>query len=168
VLAGQRVFSTLTGSGYLLLNVLEDFEMKAVKDMAAALGKDARDKWEMAVTNLPTDVRLIGPNSNYVHAALAARLTNGVGFVTLACNNNNDAQQVPPALPVSLSVIKVVPELYSGELEVLLPDDALAEQLSLRYSADMAGKVGDAVCQGSWAVPSGGLIPNTNFDGWPV
>ena len=103
-----------------------------------------------------------------MNAALGARLTNGVGYVTLAFNNSTNTQQVPPALPVSLSLLKVIPELYSGDWEVLQPDDALAEQLSLRYSADFAGQVEETEFQWRWVEPSGGLIPNTNFGTWSV
>jgi hypothetical protein len=167
VLEGQRI-ETLTGTGYLLLNLLEGFERAATRDLAKPLEETLKDRWDAAVNQLPGELTLINPNSPYVKAALGARLTNGVGYVTLAFNNSTNVFQVPPALPISLSVIKVVPELYSGELEVILPDDALAEQLSLRYSADLAGMVEEAEFQWRWAAPAGGLIPNTNFGTWTV
>ncbi|MHB1309580.1 MAG: hypothetical protein ACYC23_21110, partial [Limisphaerales bacterium] len=167
MLAGEYV-TTLTGSGYLLLNLLEDFEKDQVKAMAATLPPDSRAKWEAAVDALTSTLKLIPPNTAYVNAALGARLNSGVGYVTLAFNNSTDSRQVPPAQPITLSLLKVVPELYSGDLEVLQPDDALAEQLSLRYSADLAGQVGEAEFQWRWVEPSGGLIPNTNFVNWAV
>ena len=167
VLEGQLV-STLTGSGYLLLNLLEDFEKALAMDTASGITTELSNKWAVAVQALPGNLKLISPNTPYVQAALGARLTNGVGYVTLAFNNSTNPQQVPPALPVSLSLLKVVPELYNGELEVLQPDDALAEQLSLRYGADFAGQVEETEYQWRWVEPSGGLIPNTNFGTWAV
>ena len=167
VLEGQLV-STLTGSGYLLLNLLENFEKAMANDTASGITTDLSNKWAIAVQALPGTLELISPNTPYVQAALGARLTNGVGYVTLAFNNSTNAQQVPPSLPVSLSLLKVVPELYSGDLEVLQPDDVLAEQLSLRYSADFSGQVGQTIYQWRWVEPSGGLIPNTNFGIWAV
>jgi hypothetical protein len=167
VLEGQLV-STLTGSGYLLLNLLEGFEKTQVSDTANGIDTALKSEWDTAVNLLPGDPELIVPNTPYVNAALGARFTNGVGYVTLAFNNSTNAQQVPPAAPVSLSLIKVVPELYNGELEVLQPDDVLAEQLSLRYSADFAGQVSQTEYQWRWIEPTGGLLPNTDFDTWSV
>jgi hypothetical protein len=165
-LEGQRM-TTLTGDGYLLLNLLEDFEKDGAKAMAAPLDDDPRGQWNRAIENLPGDLYLITNNFPYVKAALGARLTNGVGYVTLAFNNSTNRPQVPPALPVSLSIIRVVPELYTGELEAILPDDALAEQLSLRYSADLAGQIEEVEFEWRWADPVSGVLPNKDFEGSP-
>jgi hypothetical protein len=167
VLEGEYV-SPLTGDDYLLLNLLEQFEKTEAMDMAEPLDEDSIQRWYLAVDALPSDLKLLSPNIPYVHAALTARLTNGVGFVTLAFNNSTNRLQVPPGQPVGVKVIKVVPELYSGELEVLMPDDALAEQLSLRYSADLGGQAGQAEFQWRWVEPVGGLAPNTNYGTWSV
>lgn len=166
VLEGRRI-ETLTGDGYLLLNLLENFEKSAAQQMANPLDDTPRKAWNDAIEALPGDLLLLQKDVAYVRAALAARLTNGVGYVTLAFNNSNDRNQVPAAQPISLSVIKVVPELYSGELEVIYPDDALAEQLSLRYSADLAGMIEEVEFEWRWTNPVGGLIPNENFEGDP-
>jgi hypothetical protein len=167
VIEGEYV-STLTGTGYLLLNMLEGFEKQAAIDMAKDLGTNDKTNWDTAVTNLPGQVTLIQSNTPYVKAALGARLTNGVGYVTLVFNNSKNSLQVPPAQPISLSLIKVVPELYSGDLEVIEPEDALAEQLSLRYSGDLAGQVEEAEFQWRVVAPVGGLVPSTNYlaDPW--
>jgi len=164
VLEGQRV-ETLTGDGYLLLNLLENFEKAAARDMAGALDTTPRNAWNTAIEALPSNLLLLEKDTAYVRAALTARLTNGVGYVTLAFNNSTNRNQVPTAQPVSLNVIKVVPELYSGELEVIYPDDALAEQLSMRYSADLAGMIEEVEFEWRWANPVGGLVPNENFEG---
>ncbi len=166
VLEGQRI-ETLTGDGYLLLNLLENFEKAAASDMAAALDTTPRNAWGAAIGALPGDLLLLEKDTAYVKAALTARLTNGVGYVTLAFNNSTNRNQVPTAQPVSLNVIKVVPELYSGELEVIYPDDALAEQLSMRYSADLAGMIEEVEFEWRWANPVGGLVPNEDFEGSP-
>jgi len=166
VLEGQRI-ETLTGDGYLLLNLLENFEKNAAQQMANPMDDTPRKAWNDAIEALPGDLLLLEQNVAYVKAALAARLTNGVGYVTLAFNNSTNRNQVPSAQPVSLSVIKVVPELYSGELEVIYPDDALAEQLSLRYSADLAGQIEEVEFDWRWTNPVGGLLPNEDFEGDP-
>ena len=52
VLEGQLV-STLTGSGYLLLNLLEDFEKGQAKATASGIDSALKTKWDTAVTSLP-------------------------------------------------------------------------------------------------------------------
>ncbi len=165
VIQGQYL-ETLTGAGYLLVNMLEDFERGQLYAAAEEIATDKKDKWKTAVAGLPEEITRIEPNDAYVHAAMGARLTSASGYVTLAFNNSTNAHQVPQELPVSLAVIHVDTNLYSGELEVILPGDVLAEQLSMRYSADFAGHVGDCEFRWKWIEPLGGLVPNYDFDGW--
>lgn len=157
--------STLTGDGYLLLNLLESFEKSQARSMAAALGSDVTGAWNTAINLLNEDLASIGPNTPFVKAALGARFNPGTGFVTLVFNNSTNSQQVDPALPVSVALLQVSDELYSGALEVISPDDALSEALSLRYGADLEGS-GQAEFQWRWVEPSGGLLPNTDFATW--
>src|SRR5262249_43070663 len=140
VLIGQLV-QPATGPGYLLLNLLEPFEQIAVEAAASGIDPGLQDQWNAAVRTLPIATTPISPNQPYVNAALGARLSEGSGFVTLAFNNSTNTLQVPSALPVSLSIVQVDTNLYNGVLEVIEPADVLAEQLSLRYSADFAGHV---------------------------
>jgi len=167
VLEGQYI-TPLTGDGYLLLNLLQPFEQKQARDAAAGLESSKRSAWITAVNRLPTSITPIQANRPFVHGALYAGLGRGVGYVTLAFNNSTNPQQVPPALPVSLSIIKVVPELYNGMIQVIEPENPLDEQLSLRASPDFAGRVQDYEFQWRWEEPDGGLIPNTNFPSWYV
>ncbi len=163
VLEGQYE-ETLTGTGYLLLNLLEEFEKAQARATANGIDNALKSKWDEAVNGLPGMISRISPNQAYVHAALGARLTSGAGYVTLAFNNSTNTQQVPEALPVSVTVIQVDTNLYSGELEVIQPGDVLAEQLSLRYSADFAGHVSECDFRWRWQEPVGGLIPNDQFE----
>src|SRR5262249_13456906 len=125
-------------------------------------------QWDFAVAGLPTELTMIEPNQPFVKAALGARLSEGAGYVTLAFNNSTNLQQVPEASPVSLNIIQVDTNLYSGELEVIQPQDVLAEELSLRVSADFAGLADKCEFRWRWENPLGGLPPNTNYSGWHV
>jgi hypothetical protein len=137
-----------------------------LNDFAKDLGANDKASWIAAVTGLPSTITKIEPNEPYVKAALGAKLTTGSGFVTMAFNNSEDANQVPPALPVSLSIVQVDTNLYSGDLQVILPGDPLAEQLSMRYGADLAGHVSECEFRWRWAPPVGGLPPNEDFLNW--
>lgn len=165
VLEGQRV-ETLTGAGYLLLNMLEDYEVSAAVAAASGIDPALHSEWSSAINLLPREVTPIAPNQPYVNAALGARLSEGSGYVTLAFNNSTNEHRVPSSLPVSLSVLQVDTNLYSGELEVLEPADVLAEQLSLRISADFAGQAGQVAYRWKWVNPVGGLPPASGFEEW--
>ncbi|MBP7829411.1 MAG: hypothetical protein KA248_05800 [Kiritimatiellae bacterium] len=165
MIEGQLV-QPLTGDAYLLLNLLEEYEQAQAQGVAAGLDTDTVQAWNAAVNALPQGLTLIQPNGPYVNAALYAGLSNGLGYVTLAFNNSTNGQQVPEGLPISLEIIQVVPELYSGAIEVLEPEDVLDEQLTLRASPDFAGQLEDYEFQWRWEEPEGGLIPNTNFATW--
>ncbi|MCP5517530.1 MAG: hypothetical protein H7A45_09780 [Verrucomicrobiales bacterium] len=164
VLEGQRI-ETLTGAGYLLLNLLEPFEQSTVAAAATGIDSTLANAWVASVIQLPTQLTPIDPDTPFVKAALGARLTEGAGYVTLAFNNSTNALQVPSALPISLSILQVDTNLYSGELEVILPADVLAE-LSLRTSPDFSGKVEELEFRWRWEDPIGGLPPNTDFLTW--
>jgi len=163
-----RYITPLTGDGYLLLNMLNPSEQKQTRDAANGLEASKKSEWINAVARLPTEIAPIDPNRPFDHGALYAGLGNGVGYVTLAFNNSTNSRQVPSGLPVSLNVIKVVPELYSGMIQAIEPEDPLDEQLSLRASPDFAGRLQDYEFQWRYEEPEGGLIPNTNFPTWLV
>jgi len=130
---------------------------------AAGISSGNVTNWVIAVGQLPGSITNIFGTNSYVHAALGARLAEGHGYVTLAFNNSRNSQQVPQSLPVSLAVIQVDTNLYDGALQVIQPADVLAEQLSLRHSADFAGHANECEFRWRWAVPEGGLVPNYDF-----
>lgn len=161
--------TTLTGGGYLLPNLLDDADRTEAIALGSSLDTTAKNQWLDAIAVLPTNITPIQPNSPYVNAALCTALsaqTGAVGYVTLVFNNSTDPQQVAPALPVSLSIIKVVPQLYNSYLDVIESSDALDEKLSLRYAADFGGRGIDYDFDWRYAEPSGGLPPDTNYDSW--
>ena len=151
-MTGQRI-ETLTGGGYLLLNLLEDFEKQEACALTVNAEEAVKIAWKSAINSFPGQITPIEPSEPYVHASLGARLTNS-GYVTVAFNNSENANQVPPALPISIEIIQVDSNLYSGELEVIQPGDVLAEQLSVRHSADLAGHVSECEFRWKWAMPA--------------
>jgi hypothetical protein len=69
--------------------------------------------------------------------ALTAR-GPGVGYVTLLAGNG--LAFTPPGEPVSLQVIKLVPELHPGELKVIAAENPLNEKLTMQQVVDLAGE----------------------------
>ena len=68
--------------------------------------------------------------------ALTAAYAAGQGYVSLAMQNSSACG----ALPVSIEILKVACPLYQGDIKVLLPDCAFDETVTLRHSADFAGR----------------------------
>ena len=168
---GGEYRTTLTGGGYLLPNLLDAEDLSDALGLANDLEPGKKSAWQTAVQALPRAPTPILPNNPYAKAALCSALSarsNAVGYVTLAFNNSTNAQQVPPALPVSLSIFKVVPELYNAFLDVIESDDALDEKLSLRYAADFAGRGADYSFEWRWEEPVGGLPPGKGYADWNV
>jgi hypothetical protein len=68
--------------------------------------------------------------------ALTAGLGTGTGYVTLVENNDPSLA----GLPVALHVLRVEGGPYRGQLQVILPDNIFDERVTLRHSADFAGR----------------------------
>ena len=87
---------------------------------------------------LPTTVYL--PRDHYALVANGA----GAGWVTLVENDNPDPQQVKPGLPVSMKVLRVLPELHVDGIAVLKdPLNKLSEELTLQYRTPLGSASGD-------------------------
>jgi hypothetical protein len=62
---------------------------------------------------------------------------SGTGYVTLVFGNGKAFTD--PGDPVQMQIIKVVPDLYPGDLKVLLSSNPLDEKVTLRHSGDYGG-----------------------------
>jgi hypothetical protein len=63
---------------------------------------------------------------------------SGTGYVTLVFGNGKAFTD--PGDPVQMQIIKVVPDLYPGDLKVLLSSNPLDEKVILRHSGDYGGQ----------------------------
>ena len=73
----------------------------------------------------------------------------GTGFVTLVFGNGKAF--TPNGDPVQVKVLKVGNQLYTGDLKVVTSSNPLDEQVTLRHSADFAGKPDDYEFDWRWA-----------------
>ncbi|MEY4245084.1 MAG: hypothetical protein RLZZ245_2669, partial [Verrucomicrobiota bacterium] len=62
----------------------------------------------------------------------------GTGYVTLVFGNGRAFTD--PGDPVQMQIIKVVPNLYPGDLKVLLSSNPLDEKVTVRHSGDYGGR----------------------------
>lgn len=120
-----------SGSTYALLNVMSERE----RDELLALSNDAG--WVDAVNklyDLAKNAVEISSKDRFDKLALSSGFAQGTGYVTLAMENGKDLKD-----PVSLKVIKVIPELDPGKLLVLTPPCPFDETLTMRHQGDFGG-----------------------------
>jgi hypothetical protein len=77
------------------------------------------------------------PDTAVVDYALSST-GGGTGYVTLVFGNGKAFTD--PGDPVVMQIIKVVPDLYPGDLKVLLSSNPLDEKVTVRHSGDYGGK----------------------------
>lgn len=90
----------------------------------------------------------------------------GVGYVTLMVGGG--AAFTPAAEPVSLHIIRVIPDQFPGELKVVSSDNPLSESISFLHSPDLAGRHVEYEYDWRIASPVNGLPPtvNSGMDQW--
>jgi hypothetical protein len=137
---GQRV-APPSGGEYLLVNRLTAAQRDEIKALCKVTDIARKAEWNAAIDRLATNIVTVAPNVPFDHLALAA-VGTGAGYVTLAFNNaTNPALGVNPGDPITLSVIKVEPRLYTGWVVPLEdPVNLLSEQLNMLFSESFAGR----------------------------
>ena len=96
------------------------------------------------------------PDTAVVKYALSST-GQGTGYVTLLFNNGEAFTD--PADGVSMSIIKVSPDLYPGDLKVNESSNPLDEQVSLRHSGDYGGKPENFEFRWRYGFSKNGLAP---------
>lgn len=158
----------IAGEDYLDLNVLSATDTAALKALAVNEESSIKAKWESAIDSLQTRVETfvenpakrgtylvsnesaltypVGPtalatmpDSDSARDSYALTATGqGEGYATLIFGDGRNPNLTPAGDPPVMQIIKVVPELYNGDLKVRLSSNPLDEQVSLRHSGDFA------------------------------
>jgi len=185
ILKGEFVPSP-TGENFIHLNVLSTKDAQAIKDLCE-VGDPKKSSWDSAVTALATQPETWVEDSNkkgtyklgnatearaghdkLVHItntstavdSYALSSTGGAtGYVTLVFGNGNP-KTTDPGDPVVVQIVRVVPELYQGDLKILTPSNPLSELVSLRHSGDYAGRAQDFEFEWRYT-PASGSAPST-------
>ena len=165
VLQGEFV-EEIVGEDYFHLNLLSSSDITALKSLCPDIDPD-KAKWDGAIDELKTqletfsedpgvpgsyivdvakDDRVIGvdeladirdPDTAVVNYALSST-GNGTGYVTLVFGNGEAFTESGD--PVTMEIIKVVPDLYPGDLKVLLSSNPLDEKVTIRHSGDYGAR----------------------------
>ncbi|HOX59961.1 MAG TPA: LamG domain-containing protein [Candidatus Paceibacterota bacterium] len=151
-----RLMEPATGQSWLQVNRLSARQRDELKAICTVEAKT--NDWCAAIDLFPTDVVEVAPNDSFDHLALGA-VGRGAGYVTLAFNNSTN---LSPGAPISLSVIKVLPELYTGFLIPLKdPLNLLSEQMNILFSESFAGDAD--LFEFQWVAvdpPTDGTVPS--------
>jgi hypothetical protein len=185
VLIGEFVDET-AGEDYLHLNALSPEDVVALKNLADPEDPDA-SKWHKAIDHLTTvvetfvedpakkgtyiadssqsvtvgnaDLALVNHPDTAVDSYALTANGEGAGYVTLVFGNG--VAFTPKGDPVSMTVIKVDPQLYTGDLKNLVASNPLDEQTTLRHSGDFAARPGNYEFEWRYAAPVDGVAPVT-------
>ncbi len=185
VLIGEFVDET-AGEDYIHLNALSPEDTQVMKDLVDPDDGEASN-WHRAIDGLATLVETFKEDPNKrgtyipdttlsytVNSESLAIVTNsdtavdsyaltangeGAGYVTLLFGNGEAF--TPKGDPVEMQIIKVIPQLYTGDLKTLVASNPLDEQTTLRHSGDFAARPGNYEYEWRYAAPIDGVAPIT-------
>lgn len=191
VLTGE-FFDEIAGEDYLDLNVLSEEDEAALLKLAENEAQGVQNQWASAISSLTTQVEtfvedparagtyIVSPDSTKSYTAGPKELVvmpdadtardsyaltatgQGAGYVTLVFSDGEVPDLTPSGDPPVVQIIKVVPDLYTGDLKVRLSANPLDEKVTLRHSADFAAKPQGYEFEWRWAPPtSEGTQPPT-------
>ena len=144
------------GFDYVLLNVLTQEDYQALLDLSPN-----DEAWRTATAALyalcAQPIRINDSTTDpFEVLALTSGFAQGTGYVTLAMQN---AESCAP-LPVSLEILRVVPELEPGRIAVVKPGCVFEETLTLRHTNDFGGNPGNFEFQWLYLPDEDGTLPS--------
>ena len=179
-----KFFAEVLGEDYVGLNVLPTADRQRLIDLVD-VSDSSLSLWVSAIDGLATTVETFKPDplkqgayiadpavTVVVNAAQAATVTSsqtavvnyavtstgqGSGWVTMVFGNGTAF--TPQGEQVSLQLFRVAPQLYPGEVKVLLAANPLDEQVTLRHTADFAGSPDNYEFDWRYAPPQSGMSP---------
>ncbi|MBQ9693546.1 MAG: hypothetical protein IJV69_02180 [Kiritimatiellae bacterium] len=154
----SSLFTTPTDNALFAQEAVEP-SLTTTNQTASVVSPSTPYQVEWQTTYKPVDhyaltAKGIGPNQN--------------GYLTLLENDNPDTAIVAEGDPISMHIIKVVPELYTGSLIVREdPTNLLSQQLSVLYTEGFAGDAGNYTFEWKWAEPTAtGRVPENYENGY--
>lgn len=159
----------VTGFDYVLVNVMSAAERNAILALSPSNASNTASDWHKAVTALYEKSRNTYDIANssetpYEVLALTTGDARGTGYVTLAMQNANSCSP----LPVSLEILRVVPDLNPGTIAIVKPSCVFDEKLTLTSTLDFAGNPADFEFEWLYVPDEGGTLPAPPNPGDPT
>ena len=179
-------FDEIVGEDYLDLNQLSAADVSDLKSLCPDADTTNKPKWDAAIDGLATTLETFRenpavPGSYVANGALDRTISVskrsditdpdtavdsyalsstglGTGYVTLVFNNGEAFTDEGD--PVDVQIIKVSPDLYKGDLKVLLASNPLDEQVVLRHSGDYGGQPENFEFEWRYGFANSGLPPS--------
>jgi hypothetical protein len=167
ILKGEYKDETV-GEKYVFLNVLRNADLSSVRNLCPATDTEYRSAWIAAVDALETVVetyyenpdvpKQFIPNPELTRSVGTLDLVEvtdddtavasyalsasgpGLGYVTVIVGNGGAENLTPSGDPVTVYVLRVAPELHSGELKVINSENPLNELVTFQHTADLGGR----------------------------
>ncbi|MEY4246276.1 MAG: hypothetical protein RLZZ245_3861, partial [Verrucomicrobiota bacterium] len=183
VLIGEFV-DEIAGEDYINLNTLSPADVKALNVLVDASDGDLT-KWKNAILALTTTVETfkenpsskgtyivdtsksknvgsqvlpeISDSNTAVDSYALTALGQGSGYVTLLFANGDAF--TPKGDPIAMQIVKVLPQLYQGDLKMIAASNPLDEQTSLRHSSDFAAHPENYEFEWAYSPPVDGVVP---------
>lgn len=174
----------ISGEDYLHLNALSPDDSNALKAVVASTDNDYQ-KWVNAIDSLATKVETfiedplkkgtwiadstktvsvgagslaeISSSDTAVDSYALTATGAGSGYVSLLFGNGQAF--TPTGEPATVSIVKVVPQIYNGDLKSLTASNPLDEQTALRHSGDFAAHPENYDFEWRYAAPVDGVQP---------
>jgi hypothetical protein len=182
VFNGQFV-DEVTGEDYLHLNVLSQADVAALKGLVPA-GNTDKSKWDAAIDGLVTQVEtfienpsragtymvdtfgsinatelaFISNSDTAVDSYALTALGRGQGYVTMLFGDGEAF--TPQGEPVVMKIVRVVPQLYTGQVKALTAANPLDEKVTLRHTGDFAALPEDYEFDWRYSPPADGRAPS--------
>ena len=149
---------------YLWPNVL-DARAKATLTDESLFPGGSSPEWVTAVNSMPSELYEL-PDDNEPFDSIALSTTGeGAGYVTLVMNDSTNETMVAKNEVVTMYVIKVVPELYNGNLHPIMSDNPLDQQMNMKYTSDFGGEPGNWEFEWKYCEPVNGTW-NSDSNQW--
>ncbi len=155
------------GLSYLQLNVLNEAERAALKNVVTVADTNRLAAWHTAIEELAANRVAASDIKAVVNYALTHMGPGGGGYVTLVENDTTNAIfGVRDGDPITMHIIKISTNLFAGNLlPVEDPNNLLSEQLDILYTESFAGDAKDFEFQWKRTVPNeDGTTPSDDYE----
>ena len=149
---------------FSLLNVMDERSKAVMLDPELLPGAEHQD-WVKGIESMSGEPYVLADDVTPFDQMALATTGRGAGYVTLVFNDSTNLSMVASSDVISMSVIKIEPELYNGFLHVMQSDNPLDKQINMKYTSDFGGRPQDWEFEWQYCEPQGGSAASMDEEG---